>query len=302
MSYKINFETLSDNFVLPAGIVDQDFQSLDSVFLKVIVMIYKNSAKNYSVNLLSNLLNIPENKIIQAINYWTQKGILISLKEDAIKPEIMVIAKTKPTFKPTDNTELKFLLECMENILARPVTSVEHKTIVHILEFVRLPADVILMAIEYCISIDKVNARYIEKVCLNWADKGITTHEAAEQYLNFIKHSKITESKVQKMFGLQDRNLIDSEREFIRKWTDDFKFDMDVIKLAYERTVGAIGKVAFAYINKILETWSERGYTSIEDIMQNEGKGKSANTSTQKNTSYDIDELDRFWDKVPKLD
>ncbi len=185
----------------------------------------------------------------------------------------------------------------MESILSRPITSAEHKTVVHILEFLRLPADVILMAIEYCVSIDKVNARYIEKVCTTWADNGINTHELAEQYLNLLKQSRLNEMKVQKIFGIESRNLIDSERNFINRWLNEFKFNVDIIKLAYEKTINAIGKLAFPYINKILLSWYEKGYKTLEDVETNELPKKTE----KKSTSYDIDELDRFWDNVPKL-
>ena len=166
----------------------------------------------------------------------------------------MLSKSEKPVTSHTilhNNSELSFLLDCLEERLKRPVTTVEYKSIVHMMEYLKLPADVIIMAIEYCISIDKVNARYWEKVCTSWADKGIATHELAEQYLTLIKNAKSTENKVKRVFGITNRNLIDSEKEAIAKWTQEYLFDIDVIKLAYERTIISINKLSFPYINKI---------------------------------------------------
>lgn len=301
MPYKINFEAYSNNFAIPQEIIDENFESLDPTFLKVILLIYKNADKNYSVNLLSNLLNVSEEKVDSAINYWISKNFLIQLDKKKIKPEAIVLSKISQTVTPINSKslsqELSYLLECMESILSRPITSVEHKTVVHILEFLKLPADVVLMAIEYCVSIDKISARYIEKVCTSWADNGIRTHELAEQYLNLLKQSRLNEMKVQKIFGIESRNLIDSERNFINRWLNEFKFDVDVIKLAYEKTINAIGKLAFPYINKILLSWFEKGYKTLDDVQVNESPKKVE----KKSTSYDIEELDRFWDNVPKL-
>lgn len=304
MPYKINFEVFSNNFAIPQEIIDENFESLDPTYLKVILLIYRNADKNYSVNLLSNLLNVPEKKIEKAIEYWIDKNFLIHLEKKKITPKAIVLSKSSSSVTGANmkniGQELSYLLECMENILARPITSAEHKTVVHILEFLKLPADVVLMAIEYCISVDKVNARYIEKVCTSWADNGINTHELAEQYLNLLKQTRLNELKVQKIFGIESRSLVDNEKNFINRWMNEFKFNTEIIKLAYEKTINAIGKLAFPYINKILLSWYEKGYKTLDDIQENEYNVKSDRKSNS-STSYDIDELDRFWDNVPKL-
>lgn len=300
MAYKINFESYSSNFSLPSGIVGEDFASVDPDYLKVILLIYKNSDKNYSANLLSNLLNQSEEKVEEAISYWIKKGYLLEQTNASVPQNVIAVSRHTPVVPaaPSPNSELSFLLECMENLLKRPVTSVEYKSVIHIMEYVKLPADVILMAIDYCVSVNKMNARYLEKVCASWADNGITTHEQAEQYLSFLKASRQNESAVKKLFGIQDRNLIESEKEHIARWFCEYQFDTDIIGYAYEKTISAIGKLSFPYINKILSSWYEKGYGGLDEIQENEGNGRRKRTGS---SSYDIDELDRYWDNVPKL-
>lgn len=301
MAYKINFEAYSNNFALPQAIIDDDFDKLDVIDLKVVLLIFKNSNKNYSTNLLSNLLNVSEAQIIKSLELWTSKGVLINMPNEKISPAAVMLPNVSQqaayNIKPANNAELSFLLDSMEERLKRPITSVEHKAIIHILEYIKLPADVIMMAIEYCVSVDKVNARYLEKVCASWADRGINTHELAEQSLNILKQTNKNAEKVKKAFGITDRNLIDSEREHISRWFNEFNFNIDVIKLAFERTISAINKLSFPYINKILSSWHEKGFKSIEDITATGGYSKPQKDTT----SYDIDDIDKFWDKVPKL-
>lgn len=300
MPYKINYEAYSNNFALPKKVIDDNFDSLNPIYLKVILLIYKNSYKHFSINLLSGLLKVAEVEVKNAIDYWIDKGLLFKSEITPIKSDAIVLSTTAvPTHNTLNSRELSFLLECMEGLLKRPITSVEHKSIVHILEFIRLPADVILMAIEYCISIEKVNARYIEKVCASWADKGITSHDLAEQYLTLLKNTKQNENQLKTLFGIQNRSLTDYESDAMIRWLNEYKFSIDVIKLAFEKTVAATGKVAFPYMNKILSNWYELGYKTLADITSNDNKGKKFNSKT---SSYDIDELDRFWDNVPKLD
>ncbi len=303
MSYMINFEKFSSNFALPQSLIDDDdFKFLDAVTLKVILLIYKNADKNYSANLISNLLNVPEGKVEQSIAFWVQKGLLNEQKEEALSPDITVLPRNKQqpaanAPKPQVNGELAFLTECMESLLKRPITSAEYKSVVHILEYIRLPADVILMAIDYCISADKFNARYLEKLCASWSDGGITSHEKAEQYLSLMKDSQSNEAAVKNLFGIQNRNLIDTEKEAVSRWFHEYCFGLDVIGLAYERTITSINKLSFPYINKILSSWYEKGYATVEDIRMNEGIGRKQGAA-----SYDIDELEEYWkNNIPKL-
>jgi len=44
------------------------------------------------------------------------------------------------------------------------------------------------------------------------------------------------------------------------------KYDTEVIRLAYEATVNAIGKASISYTNTILERWFAEGYKTVEDV------------------------------------
>lgn len=294
MGYKINFEEFKSAFSLPQAVIDEDISKVDGDCLKVVLFIFKNSERDYSVNLLSNLLNIPESKVEEAIEYWISKGILKSDNQTAKLPPVIISSKTAQPKIKVSNSELTYMLECAENCLKRPISSVEYKTIVHIWEYLKLPADVIIMAIEYCVSIDKANVRYIERVCTTWADNSITTHELAEQYLSTLKKAGEYEGKIKKLLSI-DRALIESERECIYKWASEYKFSLEMVKLAYEKTITAINKLSFPYMNKILISWREKGYKTVDEVKS----GKLSKASA--NPSYDIEEIDKYWDEVPKL-
>lgn len=298
MTYKINFEQYADNFVLPSAVAGEDIRSLDETALKVILLIFKNPEKNYSVNLLSNLLGCDEEIIKNAISFWIEKGVLLPREVTEIKKSAITFTKTprvviETAIKP-QNGELTFLLDCTESLIKRPITSTEHKTIIQIFEFLKLPADVILMAVDYCVSIDKFSANYLEKVCTSWANNNISTHETAEQYLNYMQEAKKNEAKIKKLFGINNRSLIESEQKYIAKWFDEYNFDLEIIKKAYEISVSKIAKLSFPYINKVLANWFDAGYKTLSDIANGE------NNKNLGSSSYDIDEIDKFWDNVPK--
>lgn len=294
MSYKINFENYSNSFAVPECIMDNDISVIDSDYIKLALFIIRNCKKTYSSNLLSNLLNIDEHKINKALNFWKTKGLLSDGENLKLDADVIMFSNSKkssiqPSFQQS-NTELSYLIECIESRISRPLTGTEYRTLSNIIECTNLPVDVVLMAVEYCISIDKMTPRYIEKVCAGWADANINTHELAEQYLKFSKKAMKNENAVKKIFGIENRNLIESEKKYISTWFNEFHFGVDMITCAYEKTIMAISKLSFPYINKILLSWHENGYTTADEV-KNEGK---TSLSYNNDASYDLEEITRF--------
>ncbi|MGI5959043.1 MAG: DnaD domain protein [Massiliimalia sp.] len=301
MNYEINFSQYRHNFSLPASVVEDHLKEIDSDYLKVILLIFKNPDKNYSTGLLSNLLNLSPSKVEKAIGYWVKKGVLLG-DSQAVPEQVHTVSKTAVTSAaPICDTELKYLLSSVEGLLQRPATSADVKTLTYIYEYYRLPADVILMAIQYAVERGKDSIKYIESVCIGWYDQGIVTHTQAEEYLQRMSKEQEFEGIIKKMFGISGRKLIASEEKFIASWFEKYHFPLDMIQLAYEKTVQNTGKVAFAYTNKILLNWNKKGFSTLQDVLENEG-AKGYSTHHTGTRSYDIEEFEKYLDEIPKLD
>ena len=303
MNYQINFQNFKNNFSLPS-LLFEDLQHIPSDYLKVILLIFKSPDKEYSVSLLSNLLNLQEEVVTASLQYWIEKKVL-HVTERSVpeqQPAVhMVHTAKQPAVSSLNDSELRFLIGDMEQILGRTVTSTDIKTISYIYEYYRLPADVIIMAIQYAVKNEKRDIRYIEKVCINWYEQGVTSHTAVEEFLKRVTDYQQKEKQVQKLLGIADRKLIPSEEKWIRIWLEEYHFELDVIQLAYERTVKNTGKAALAYMNKILQNWHQKGLHTLEQIEQKDG-GKRPVKEGDSEKSYDIDLLERYWDNVPTLD
>lgn len=303
MNYEINFEHYRHNFSLPTLIVEEGLKEIDSDYLKVILLIFRNPDKNYSTGLLANLLNLSPEKTEAAIRYWVQKGVLLGGQQPKQEQVHTISQRVRPETPPLGDTELKFLLSSMEGLLQRPVTSTDVKTITYIYEYYRLPADVILMAIQYAVERGKNSIKYIESVCIGWYDQGIITHTQAEEHLQKLSKEQEFAREIKRMFGIAGRKLIPSEEKFISAWFQQYQFPLEVIELAYEKTIQNTGKVAFAYTNKILLNWHKKGYRTLEDIRRNEeGKSYRRQGGGSQSRSYDIEEFEKYLDQVPKLE
>jgi DnaD/phage-associated family protein len=60
--------------------------------------------------------------------------------------------------------------------------------------------------------------------------------------------------------------------QFIAKWASDFKYDMSVIKCAYEITIDRIKEPSLPYANAILETWNKAGLRTLDDVQKYEAE------------------------------
>ena len=69
----------------------------------------------------------------------------------------------------------------MQSIFARPISTPEMGTLLSVHDWDGLPADVIVLLVQYAVGTGKSNMAYIEKMAISWASDGIDTHEKAER-------------------------------------------------------------------------------------------------------------------------
>lgn len=221
-------------------------------------------------------------------------------KPRALSENAQLVSKTPPRPKPsevarrmTESGEIRFLIESTQKRIGRPLTENDMGILVTGYDFLGLPADVILMVIEYCCSIDKTSFFFIERELVKWAKNEINTHEKADEYLQYLVKKKSNESNIMMAFGIHGRSLSRKEQSLIASWCGKLGFDLPMIRLAYERCIDRTGKLSFQYINSILESWHSKGIKTPVDA-DNENKKRSENNDFASKPSYDLDEFERF--------
>ena len=183
--------------------------------------------------------------------------------------------------------------------LGRVLTTEELKTLLAIRDYLKLPPEVVSMALTYCLQRNDyanqsrgtdrtVSMRTLEKECYTWANRGITTLEKAAEYMNRNLQLLSPEGQVKKILQL-DHAPVDSERQYIRSWLE-MGFEPDAIALAYEKTVLGTGKLAWRYMNKILTNWHEKNLHTPAQI-RGEEKPQAAPASDYTPGSSELDAI-----------
>ena len=67
-------------------------------------------------------------------------------------------------------------------------------------------------------------------------------------------------------FGIKNREPIEKEISFMKKWLMIYKMPLNIIKIACEKTIFRVGKPSFAYADTIISDWYKKGVKNIAEI------------------------------------
>lgn len=202
-------------------------------------------------------------------------------------------------FKEQENTAQ--LLFIAESYMKRPLTVAEMKSILYFSEVLHFSDDLIDYLIQYCIERGKKDFKYIEAVAINWAEAGITTPKQAEKFA--YKYDKSVYS-IMNALG-KSSSPTTKELEYIKRWTKEYVFALDIILEACERTVLATDKHRFEYADSILASWYKSSVHHKSDIQKMDELFQKKRGSTPKTTAsnnrfnqytqndYDYDALEK---------
>lgn len=197
---------------------------------------------------------------------------------------------------PKAQKELKSLYFIAEQYLGKTLSRTDVDTITYFYETLGMSADLIEYLVETCVENEHKNMNYIRKVAISWSDDGIkTVEEARLRSMNYNKNCYT----VLNAFGIKSRGPAASEITYIRKWTDDWGFTLDIIQEACSRTISATHQPSFEYADTILEKWHTSQVHHLKDIesldaaFQKEKEAKKASFSKPKNTTKNLNNFER---------
>ncbi len=256
-------------------------------------------------------LDILESDVRRAWKYWAEKGV-VRIDADGCIEFVDLTALTPAAQKPakpqysakelaaavTEDGQMAVLLDYAQNIFGNTLSRTETAKLYGFYDWYKLPVEVIMMLLEHCASLDKCSMNYAEKIAIAWADQGIDTIEKAENHLkNADKKAKISR-KYKRMFGIQGRDLSESEYAHILQWTEQMGIIPELIKLAYEKAVLATGHASFPYINAILQSWHRQNIKTVADVAKDTtpaAKPVKQNRflNYRQTAVYDFDDIER---------
>lgn len=320
MSYKINPEKWNKIFAIPAEIVDKHIKLAGSAQLKVLLWFLRVGGDEFDADAMAKATGIAKADALDAMQYWVETGIILKDGEtvtvkktveapkvektqaQTIAPSVVDLENKSVCDKPTttdvarrgqESPELRFLWNAAQDKLGKTLSFNDQRTLLWMYDHLGLPIEVIMMIIEYCVSMDKRGIGYIEKVGVSWANEEIFTLELAEIKLSDMKNRSNIWQKLREKFGIPNPHPTAKQSEFLSHWTKDLGFGLDVIELAFEECLNRTAKISLSYINKVLENWNGNGFKSVKEIQNAAKPANSRPTNGREATSYDLDEFEK---------
>lgn len=259
---------------LPKAVADRFLPLATGVQIKVILCLFRFENMPLTVEDISKQCNADLNDVKEAIEYWVKNGLLIRRGSQLVlSSAVTEQPQTLPRYNPesilerkNSDNEFSYLVDEIQRLLGKTVNHNDMSVVFAMYDHLGFSTDLVLQIVNYCMSSGKTNFRYIEKVALDWYDRGIDSFEKAEKLIRTLEQRDRAEHAVAIYFGIEDRALSKKEKEYIDNWINALNMSMEMIKQAYEVCIDKKTKLSFAYINGILADWYKKGYTTVSQI------------------------------------
>ena len=207
--------------------------------------------------------------------------------------------------RTADDKRFTAVLMETQRIFGRMLSGTELRTLFGIYEHLGIPAEVIILMINHCVERYRERngagriptMRSIEKEAFFWANHEIITLERAEEHLRRREELKTDLNILRRNLGISDRAPTTSEKKYMEGWLS-LGFSPDAIAIAYDRTVTNTGKLAWKYMDTIIQSWHGKDLHSPEEITAGDSKpasnSKPRASGGQTETSATRAELERM--------
>lgn len=285
--------TLKNRFQGNSTIVENDFidhhmAKANGEYVKVYLLLLRHlHADNHalSISVLADYLECTEKDVLRAFKHWSKVGLLkidyddagnicgLSIGNDMTPSEpktAPVVTSTPPAKEAKSKSketqaELRQLYFVIEQYIGKPLSASELKKINFFFDTLNFSIDLIEYLIEYCVENGHRSFHYIESVALAWSDSGIKTVEEAK--MNTSTYTKNCFS-ILNAFGIKGRGPAPAEVTFIKKWTSEYGFSLELILEACNRTINNTHKADFKYADSILANWLAKGVYDLNGVAQ----------------------------------
>lgn len=297
--------TLRNRFQGNSTLIENDFidnymTKANGEYVKVYLLLLRHLSANstsLTISKLADYLECTEKDILRALNHWSNVGLLkidydeagticgLAIGKGSSASSSAAVSSTKnETLEKQDKSsffdkvkkkvpakslasehqeDLRQLYFVAEQYMGKPLSVTEIQKINYFFDQLNFSTDLIEYLIEYCVENGHKSMHYIESVALAWSDAKISS--VADAKANASSYNK-NYFAILKAFGISGRNPAPVEIGYMKKWTEEYGFSLDIIIEACNRTITNTAKPDFKYTDSILTNWFSRDVHHISDV------------------------------------
>lgn len=148
--------------------------------------------------------------------------------------ELPDIVPSRPTAaeiaqRAEESADIKFLLLETQNKLGRTIGYDGQCTLLMMHDTYGIPVEVILMIIEYAVSIGKSSFHYIASIGKDWGEREIDTIEKADEQISRLNSVNRVWASFAAMAGLSNSRPTQAQTKYIITWNREWGFSPEMI-------------------------------------------------------------------------
>lgn len=235
------------------------------------VLLYALCEQEFSVAEAAAYLKITAGEVESALCFW--RGAQLLDTAEAEKPAAHAKISLFQSYdgellakQVEENATFKTLCEFMEKKLEKLLNKNDLNSLFYLFDYVGCPPNTLWRS-------PNTASRRARAVCSTYSRprsaRRTTAWTPMKSWRNGCAASArptTASGRLAAACGWGDRELTANEKKYVRRWFEEEQASYELVHLAYEKTVDSIGKVKLAYMNKILESWFEKGYQTPEDV------------------------------------
>ena len=292
----------------------------NGTYVKVYLLAFKyandkEDSSSFNNETIAENLKIPLSDVLNAWNYWEEQGIVKKHKSDDeynYSVEFMNLKQlyvdkicrplAKEEKKPSSNEDKSYvsnqeLVELnkdeeylkmhkeIEKIFGKFVNIADKRKINQWTRQYELSPEMMIQAFSYCVNNKKKKSMsYIEKTVASWNRAGVKDLDSLAEFLETKEERYSIYSRISQSLGFMNRALTEGEMTTIDKWFDEFGFSKEMVLKALENST-KISSPNISYFDAILEKWHEKGFKTMNDIVDDRKSGAKKETTPEKKPS-----------------
>lgn len=229
-----------------------------------------------STETLAEQLRWPAERLQKALSLLARLGLI-----DRAAPAVPAppTTESRPEYTRADmaraleGAEFAALTSAVEDKLGKKLTTPDLAALLGLYDQLGIPADVIFLLVGFCVERAalqggkgrRLTMRQIEREGYTWARLGLMDQASASAYINKYHRSREALPRLMALLRLGDRQPSPSEERYLLGW-NEMGFDSEVIELAYDRTILKCKELRWAYMDKILKNWHQKGLHTLREI------------------------------------
>lgn len=301
----MKLESSSSSLILSQTVIPDVFfteylSQANGNFVKIYLYLIFLSKYNKDVKVtdLAKKLELPLKDIQDGIKYWENQGLLIRKNQGYILADIQEIELNK-IYKPKisisseevskipENKKRADAIETINNEFFQGVMSPSLYGDIELwFKKYNFDEEVMIALFRYCYNNSALHTSYIATVAEGWYNDGIKTYNDLDQYFEKREKLKKVNNFVKRKLRL-NRNLTEFEESYIEKWTNEFKYETDIIEKALKLTA-LKSNPSLKYVDQILTDWHAKDLNTPEQIDKYLECQKSKKKITSDNNKLNI--------------